>query len=532
MDQELLYLRPDVQVEPLFDSWYAWPYLIAPASAAKYITDRHLKIMDSYITAPQFHANALQDTKMMGGPFLDYGGKRVDEIKALRERTKRDRKKLIELSAALGELDNMLREEAKGLSLQPLYQKVPDLLKGYVELTYDLNHHPGYRLIEPLLYSSDYYDCSAQSFRLSLTQGDNRSFVLSTPRLEDEASFHWDIPFNHKNVDCLFQLEKTPQPWPMIKDMFGDCSDKETLLRSFFTAEKSKPAEPWQGPQARWRYFGHACVLIETAGTSVLLDPSASYAYASETPRYTYQDLPDQIDYVLITHNHQDHVLLETLIRLRHRIKHIVIPKNARGGLQDPSLKLILRAIGFKHIVELDEMESIQFDSDSGSITGLPFLGEHADLNIQTKTAYLVKVNQHTMLFAADSCAYEPQLYEHVYRKVGMVDTLFLGMECDGAPLSWLYGPLMSRRPDRGMDQSRRLNGSDCEQAMAMINRLQSKQVYVYAMGQEPWLSHVMGLKYTSDSRPIVESNRLIEICRERSIKAERLFGYHETDLG
>ncbi|HET6936383.1 MAG TPA: hypothetical protein VFI72_16190, partial [Candidatus Angelobacter sp.] len=38
-DQESLYLRPNVQVEPLIDHWYAWPHLIPPATAARNITE-------------------------------------------------------------------------------------------------------------------------------------------------------------------------------------------------------------------------------------------------------------------------------------------------------------------------------------------------------------------------------------------------------------------------------------------------------------------------------------------------------------
>jgi hypothetical protein len=56
--------------------------------------------------------------------------------------------------------------------------------------------------------------------------------------------------------------------------------------------------------------------------------------------------------------------------------------------------------------------------------------------------------------------------------------------------------------------------------------------VYVYAMGQEPWLNYVMSLKYTEESRPIVDSNRLIAACRERDIRAERLFGEREMFIG
>jgi len=81
---------------------------------------------------------------------------------------------------------------------------------------------------------------------------------------------------------------------------------------------------------------------------------------------------------------------------------------------------------------------------------------------------------------------------------------------------------------DRKMDESRRLAGSNCRQALDIVERFRCKEVYVYAMGQEPWLNHIMSLKYTPESRPITESNRLIEECRTRGIGAERLFGEKE----
>jgi len=50
----------------------------------------------------------------------------------------------------------------------------------------------------------------------------------------------------------------------------------------------------------------------------------------------------------------------------------------------------------------------------------------------------------------------------------------------------------------------------------------------VYAMGQEPWLNYIMSVKYTEQSRPIIESNWLLEACREKGLTAERLFGEKE----
>src|ERR1700688_280414 len=128
---ESLYLNKNVAVEPLFDQWYAWTYLIPPATASRNITDRHLRIIDSYISDPDLHASAVRNPKMLGGPFIDYNGERVDEIRALREKTCTDRAPLIELSAAISELGDLLRSQAKGFSLQPLYPKVPEVLRGY-----------------------------------------------------------------------------------------------------------------------------------------------------------------------------------------------------------------------------------------------------------------------------------------------------------------------------------------------------------------------------------------------------------------
>jgi L-ascorbate metabolism protein UlaG (beta-lactamase superfamily) len=526
---EKFYLRQNIEVEPLIDHWYAWPHLIPPATAARNITERHLKIMDSYISNPQIHANAVKNPKMLGGPFIDHGGKRVDEIRALRDKIRKERAHLLELSSAIAALDAMLRESAKGHSLQSLYAKVPEILRGYVELVYDLNNSPSFRLVEPLLYRSRYYDRSQQSLFLSVIQNDARPFVLSTPRLESEGTLPLRHPFDHELVDFLFQLKNRPQPWEVIKDTLELPNEQDELAISFLTTEGPPRYAAYEGQGVRWRYFGHACILIESNGVSMLFDPVLSYTYENDISRYTYLDLPDTIDYVLITHNHQDHVLFETLLQIRHKVKNVIVPRNSGGHLQDPSLKLLLENCGFKNVIEISEMQEIQ--DRNVRITGLPFFGEHADLDILSKMAWLVRIGSNTLLFAADSCNIEPELYKHIHREVGDVDALFLGMECDGAPLSWLYGPLLTQRIDRSMDESRRLAGSNFEQGMSIIDLFHCREAYVYAMGQEPWLNYIMSIKYTADSRPIVESNRLIQACRERGIIAERLFGEKEILL-
>jgi hypothetical protein len=53
------------------------------------------------------------------------------------------------------------------------------------------------------------------------------------------------------------------------------------------------------------------------------------------------------------------------------------------------------------------------------------------------------------------------------------------------------YGPLMTKKLPRDMDGSRRLAGSDCEKGKALVDIFNPKELYVYAMGQEPWCEFI-----------------------------------------
>jgi len=522
-----VYLKPNTVIEPLFGRWYAWAHLVSPATAAMSTVGRHMRIMDSYIQAPQIHQEAAKNPKMLGGPFMDYGRNRVAEIKQLKEDTIKNQKNGIELSDAIKELEEMLAQHGNGYSLEPLYEKVPEILKGYVELVYDLNNNPSYRFFESLLYNSEFYDTSLQSIFLYLTENDERPFVLSTPRLDEENALHLQIPFSSEAIDELARMKRVPQTFDYIKDLFGIDEKDEALFATFFTEEAPPRYNKYDGDKVRMRYFGHACILVETKELSILVDPLISYyGYEQNVEHYSDCDIPDELDYVLITHNHQDHILFETLLPLRHKIKKLVIPKTTAGSLQDPSLRLMFEAVGFKNVIELGEMESIRF-SDC-TITGLPFIGEHSDLNIQAKICHHIRVGEFTMLFAADSCNVEPKLYQHVHKLVGDVDVVFLGMECDGAPLSWLYGPLLPKELDRAKDYSRKLAGSNFERGRALVDAFNPLEVYVYAMGLEPWLEFISSIRYSSDSNPIIASNKLVEYCKGKGIESERLFGEKE----
>ncbi len=529
MTSEKVYLKGNILAEPLFNQWYAWSSLIAPASSAMFVANSHLKIMQSFVNAPDVHVNALKNPAMRGGPFIGYDSSRVKDIKALIEKTTKEHAEVLEFAAAIKSFSEILSSEAGGSSLEPFYAKAPEPLRGYVELVYDLNNNPSIRFIDGLLYKSPYYRESSQSIALSRCEDDERPFALSTPQLPDDNHVYLRMPFSSPALDELFKMKQEAQPIDYVRELLNVDDGAAELFATFFGTEESRRTERYQGDGVRIRYFGHACLLVETKDVSLMIDPVISYENSNGIPRYTYSDVPEHLDYVLITHNHQDHCMFETLLQLRHRIGNIIVPKSSGGVLADPALKLILKNTGFRNVTEIDEMESIEIEG--GAVTGLPFLGEHADLNIRTKMAHLITLKGKSILCAADSNNIEPRLYQHIHELVGDVDVVFLGMECDGGPLSWLYGPLLTKPLARKQDQSRRLNGSDCERGMGIIDRLRPSRVYVYAMGQEPWLTYLTSIQYTETSRPITESNALVAECRNRGIESERLFGQKEIEL-
>ncbi|WP_291286918.1 MBL fold metallo-hydrolase [Flavobacterium sp.] len=524
-----IYLKNNVQVEPLISNWYAWHHIIPPILTGFNVVNRYIPIMESYINDPVIHENAVKDPAFRGGPFIDLDKKHVDEVAALLERTKQMAAPLFEFTDAVKELDKLLKKKATGHLMQPLYKEVPSAIRGYVELYYDRHHRPDFRFYEPLIYASPYYVESFQTVKLSLINKDaDRPFIFSTPRLSNlEAALELKLPFKSKQIDELFKMKREPQTFEYIANLLNIDKNDEALFKDLFTTQEPKKYEKYTGDSMRIRYFGHACILIETKEHSIVLDPVLSYTYESDVSRFTYDDLPDEIDYVLITHGHHDHILMETMLQIRHKVKHIVVGKSIGGAIQDPSLNLLLRNLGFENIIELEELQTISA-IDGIKITGIPFIGEHHDIHINSKLSYHVELDGYSLLAVADSCNQSPELYEHVHEIIGDVDVLFMGMECDGAPASWVYGPIFTTKQEREKDFSRRGRGSNYEEGIKMVNCFNVKEVYVYAMGEEPWVRHILDVEYTDESNPIVQSNMLIKDCQNRGIVAERLFAEKE----
>jgi L-ascorbate metabolism protein UlaG (beta-lactamase superfamily) len=88
-------------------------------------------------------------------------------------------------------------------------------------------------------------------------------------------------------------------------------------------------------------WFGHSSYLIQVDGKRILVDPvffkASPVSFINRafpgTKIYKPEDMPD-IDYLVITHDHWDHLDYKTVKRLRHRVGTVICPLGVGSDLE------------------------------------------------------------------------------------------------------------------------------------------------------------------------------------------------------
>ena len=270
------YLRSNAIVEPLVDRFYAWLHTVAPVPAAMNLANVQVPLLESYLQSPPVHVAASTNPKMRGGYFVGVEESRSDEVAELLKTIKNERVAMLGLAAAITEAEDLIRQNATGYDLGPLYPQLPAALNGLVEIAYDTSNQASLHFLEPLLYRSPAYDEGRQSVQLSLESGVERPFILSTPRLPMPGVLDLPLPLRHPGLTELFGARIRPTTLGHLREALELDDAGAAMLDGLLTDQPSQSPDRRIDSGGRIRYFGHACLVLQTDRAAIVTDPFIS----------------------------------------------------------------------------------------------------------------------------------------------------------------------------------------------------------------------------------------------------------------
>lgn len=153
-------------------------------------------------------------------------------------------------------------------------------------------------------------------------------------------------------------------------------------------------------------WFGHSSYLLQVDGKRILVDPvfcmasPVSFVNKPFPATYTYQpdDMPD-IDYLVISHDHWDHLDYRTIMQLKERIGKVICPLGVGEHFE---------YWGFSkdRLIELDWYEDSSPDTAGFSVHCLParhFSGRGLNANQALWASYLIETPSQKIYIGGDS---------------------------------------------------------------------------------------------------------------------------------
>jgi len=185
-------------------------------------------------------------------------------------------------------------------------------------------------------------------------------------------------------------------------------------------------------------WFGHSSFYFHLNGKRFLVDPifSGKISPISNSSKafegsdvYSVFDFPE-IDYLLITHDHYDHLDYQTIIELKNKVKKVICPLGVGEHLEHWNYNPI-------KIIEKDWYDTVELNH-SLKITLTParhFSGRTFKRNASLWTSYVIESRNYKMFISGDS-GYDFH-FKEIGKKFGPFDLAIL--ECGQYNEKWRY---------------------------------------------------------------------------------------------
>lgn len=178
-------------------------------------------------------------------------------------------------------------------------------------------------------------------------------------------------------------------------------------------------------PAVKFIWLGHSTLLLNLSGTIVLIDPVFSRAASPVkwvTQRFQPPILPlealPEVDVILISHDHYDHLDMETIEFFRDKTARFFVPLGISSHLR-------YWGIDASRITELDWWEQAQFENLTLTCTPAQhFSGRTGQSMVTLWSSWVVEQGASRVFFSGDS-GYDRH-YQQIGERFGRFDIAFL----------------------------------------------------------------------------------------------------------
>ncbi len=274
-------------------------------------------------------------------------------------------------------------------------------------------------------------------------------------------------PFHHLNDGTFRNPEGSPKRDPNIKWSYKIFNEERKKIKINFPKDHVVPRtkvlkdlnDNLNNDYIAW--IGHATFLIKLGNTTIITDPLFSKNTGPlifgpkryVDPAINLNEIP-KTDIFLLTHNHYDHLDINTVRKFPHKDAKVITP-----------LKLSKYFNRFKDVNELDWYEKIQIN-EKLKITLLPAVHWSKrslfDTNKTLWGNYLIEYENKKILFACDTGVGD--IYKDLGNKYGPIDITFINI---GA---YNFFPILPKK-----DKS--VYHTNPEEALSLARDLNSKKV-------------------------------------------------------
>lgn len=247
-----------------------------------------------------------------------------------------------------------------------------------------------------------------------------------------------------RNIAPTPQLREGVTTFTVAQDFFlkpkvADIKPTEevpSVITNLLTLSDETPTIVW---------FGHSSYLIKYQGKHFLIDPvfsghaspfSMMIKSFSGTDVYGVNEMPF-IDYLIITHDHYDHLDHKTILGLKDKVGHIYTALGVGSHLESWGVATTLTT-------ELDWWQSAQVTPD-WTITATParhFSGRDFDRNKTLWASFVLQLGKYKLFIGGDS-GYDEQ-FKVIGERFGPFDLVFL--ECGQYNKNW---PFIHMNPEQ-----------------------------------------------------------------------------------